>query len=164
MHIVFSHGKESGPWGSKISYLADIAKQQGHSVDSIDYRQSLDPEWRVQHLLESVAADDTETVLVGSSMGAYVATLAAQQIKPKGLFLMAPAFYLPGYTEQNPQPPSCPVAIVHGWNDAVVPVENAIRFAQLHRCDLQLINSDHGLNHSLKQLGELFALFMADLQ
>ena len=37
MKVYFSHGKESGPWGSKIKRLANIAKEHGCSVDSIDY-------------------------------------------------------------------------------------------------------------------------------
>jgi hypothetical protein len=37
MKVIFSNGKESGPWGTKIRTLADIAKAHGHEVDSIDY-------------------------------------------------------------------------------------------------------------------------------
>ena len=37
MKVYFSHGKESGPWGSKITKLANIAKMHGCKVDSIDY-------------------------------------------------------------------------------------------------------------------------------
>jgi hypothetical protein len=36
MKVYFSHGKESGPWGSKIKRLAGIAQQKGYAVDSID--------------------------------------------------------------------------------------------------------------------------------
>jgi alpha-beta hydrolase superfamily lysophospholipase len=45
-------------------------------------------------------SDYDEIVLMGSSMGAYVATVAAETIKPSGLFLLAPAFYLPGYLRE----------------------------------------------------------------
>jgi len=37
MKIIFSHGKESGPWGSKITKLANIGKAASFNVDSIDY-------------------------------------------------------------------------------------------------------------------------------
>ncbi|MFT6901716.1 MAG: hypothetical protein ACJAXS_001915 [Colwellia sp.] len=37
MKVIFSHGKESGPWGSKITKLANVAKELGFGVDSIDY-------------------------------------------------------------------------------------------------------------------------------
>lgn len=162
MKVIFSHGKESGPWGSKITYLADIAKAQGFEVDSIDYRESLDPEWRVKRLLES-ASKEQDLILVGSSMGGYVSTVVASQLRPKGLFLMAPAFYLPGYAEQEPQAPDCPVSIVHGWGDEVVPVENAIRFTQQFASSLHLLDSDHGLGDALKPLGELFVNFFQSL-
>jgi hypothetical protein len=48
MKVYFSHGKESGPWGSKIKRLANIAKELGYSVDSIDYSDILDPDLRVE--------------------------------------------------------------------------------------------------------------------
>ena len=47
MKVIFSHGKESGPWGSKITQLANIAKAAGCSVDSIDYSNIASPDERV---------------------------------------------------------------------------------------------------------------------
>ena len=35
--VVFSHGKETGPWGTKIRRLADVAQAAGWQVLSIDY-------------------------------------------------------------------------------------------------------------------------------
>ena len=37
-HVVFSHGQESGPWGRKISALADVARSEGYEAHSVDYR------------------------------------------------------------------------------------------------------------------------------
>lgn len=37
--VVFSHGKESGPWGSKIQALAKVAERLGGDVISVDYRE-----------------------------------------------------------------------------------------------------------------------------
>ena len=31
-HVVFSHGKESGPWGRKISALAEVARSEGYEL------------------------------------------------------------------------------------------------------------------------------------
>ena len=162
MKVIFSHGKETGPLGSKITYLAEIAKAQGFEIESIDYRESMDPEWRVKRLLE-MAGKQRDLVLVGSSMGAYVSTIAASQLQPRGLFLMAPAFYLPGYAEQAPTAPQCPVSIVHGWRDSVVPVEHAIRFAQQFNSSLHILDSDHGLGDALQPLGKLFDHFLQSL-
>lgn len=36
--VVFSHGKESEPWGSKFQALAAIAQRHGSQVISVDYR------------------------------------------------------------------------------------------------------------------------------
>ena len=41
MKIYFAHGKESGPWGSKIKRLAGIAEDLGCAVESIDYTAGL---------------------------------------------------------------------------------------------------------------------------
>ena len=50
MKVIFSHGKESGPWGSKITQLANEAKTLGFSVDSIDYSNIVSPDERVSIL------------------------------------------------------------------------------------------------------------------
>ena len=48
--ICFSHGKESGPWGTKITALAEIAMKRGFTVVSIDYTGEPDPDARVRKL------------------------------------------------------------------------------------------------------------------
>ncbi len=55
MKIIFSHGKESGPWGSKITKLANIGKAQGFNVDSIDYSNIASPDERVNKLNDYLA-------------------------------------------------------------------------------------------------------------
>ena len=34
-HVVFSHGKESGPFGSKIQCLMTVAEEMGTNLDAI---------------------------------------------------------------------------------------------------------------------------------
>lgn len=34
---IFSHSKETGPWGTKIRRLADVAQAAGWQVLSVDY-------------------------------------------------------------------------------------------------------------------------------
>ena len=46
-HVIFSHGKESGPWGSKIAAMAEVARSEGFEADSVDYRGVDDPADRV---------------------------------------------------------------------------------------------------------------------
>jgi predicted esterase len=162
--VHFVHGKESGPWGSKISKLADVARSSGFAVESLDYQDLSDPGLRVKRLLQSNARTADGLILVGSSMGGYVATLASEELNPKGLFLMAPAFYMQGYTEQNPVPNATTVSIVHGWSDDIIPVEHSIRFAQKFsgttRVELHLVEDDHRLSAELPFLATLFARFL----
>jgi hypothetical protein len=60
MRVYFSHGKESGPWGSKITSLANIAKDQGFSVDSIDYSDIVDPDLRVERLINVLEKEEED--------------------------------------------------------------------------------------------------------
>jgi len=76
-HVVFSHGLESGPWGTKISAMSEVAKSEGWHVDSVDYRGVNDPRDRVTRLLSFCRDIRGDLVLVGSSLGAYVATSAS---------------------------------------------------------------------------------------
>ena len=75
--VIFSHGQESGPWGTKIRAMAELAREMGCDADSIDYQGIADPTERVEKLLAEVGSIDDTLVLVGSSMGGHVATAAA---------------------------------------------------------------------------------------
>lgn len=162
--VIFSHGLESGPWGSKITALAEVARAQGASVDSIDYRGMREPQPRVDKLLAALAEHDAHgVVLVGSSMGGHVATAVAQQVDVAGLFVLAPAFFMPGYEALTPDAPDCPMAIVHGWHDDVVPVDNSIRFAQRNATTLHIVDSDHRLASALDEIAVLLAAFLRQL-
>src|SRR5258708_28912368 len=74
-------------------------------------------------------------------MGGHVAAAAASRLGARGLFLLAPAFYMAGYEEYTPQDVAFPTAIVHGWHDVIVPVGNSIRWAREHQAALHLLKS-----------------------
>ena len=139
MKIWFSHGKESGPWGSKIQRLADAATTMGCNVDSVDYRDLTDVEQRVERLTGILAAEPSPCLLVGSSMGGYVSTVSSRKLKPAGLFLMAPAFGLAGYAERRPEPHPCDIEVVMGWQDEVIPPGAVVDWAQQHSARLHLL-------------------------
>lgn len=165
MKVIFSHGKESGPWGSKIKALAQIAESQGYTVRSIDYTGISCADQRCTMLHDDLMASAEPYILVGSSMGGYVSLVASASefIDCRGLFLLAPALYMPGYSEQE-FTVSQKTEIVHGWADDVIPVENAIKFAQQHDCTLHLISGDHRLNSSLDEVKVLFEQFLKSLK
>ena len=159
MKVYFSHGKESGPWGSKIKRLAQIAQYCGYAVESIDYRETLDPDQRVQTLIKAIEKEKSGILLVGSSMGGYVSLVAGQSIDVKGIFLLAPALYIEEYNVHE-YSATVPIEVVHGWSDDVIPPENSIRFAQENDCTLHLISGDHRLNSSLTEVEKLFKQFL----
>jgi len=158
--VIFSHGQESGPWGSKIRAMAEQAKALGCEADSIDYQGIADPTERVQKLIAEAADIEDRLILVGSSMGGHVATAAAGRLGAAGLFVLAPAYFMEGYEELTPEPPTMPVCIVHGWHDDIVPVENSIRFAKQCAASLHLIDGDHRLTANIEEINEYLRFFI----
>ena len=167
--VVFSHGKESGPMGSKIQRLMEEANRFGLKTISVDYRNCATASERVALLndtLKQLDAPPQQVVLVGSSMGGYVSTVVANNLPVAGLFLMAPALWMPAeeYTIQSYQPLTSKVEITHGFNDDVVPCENSIRFAREHEGTvLHLVPDDHRLRASLDFLACQFKRFIEEL-
>jgi pimeloyl-ACP methyl ester carboxylesterase len=158
--IVFSHGKDSEPWGHKILAMAEVARRHGLAVESVDYRDSNDPAVRVRKLLQVCERLPGKPVLVGSSLGGFVSATVAIQRPTRALFLLAPAFFMPGYEQYTPKAADCPIAIVHGWNDVVVPPEGSIRYAQQCKATLHLLDSDHRLTANVGEVCELLDAFL----
>lgn len=161
--VIFSHGLESGPTGNKINYLSGIAKEAGYLTFSVDYRGIDSPTQRVEKLLQFSDTKYDTLVLVGSSMGGYVSTVASSTLKPQGLFLLAPALNIGHYPLQNPMPHSKKTLIVHGWQDAVIPVEDSIQYAKNHTIPLHILVSNHRLENVLPEIGDLFRQFLTNI-
>jgi pimeloyl-ACP methyl ester carboxylesterase len=160
--VIYNHGKDSIPWGEKAYALAEVAKRHGYHFISPDYQASNDPDLRVKQLLAMDLTGYDAIILVGSSMGAYVVTVAAEIIQPKGLFLIAPAFYLPGYQRTEFSPHCQRIEVFHGWQDEVVPPENSWRFCQQHQANLHMLDSDHRLLSVLPVMADAFDRFLDD--
>lgn len=154
-HVVFAHGKESGPWGSKIQHLAVVAGELGFTVDSPNYQGIDDAGERVAHLLER-RPSGVPLALVGSSMGGYVSAMACADLAPAALLLMAPALYHAGYPGD---PADCPAdtVVIHGWHDDTVPVDSSIAFARDRAAALHLVADGHRLSDSVAFIGQCFA-------
>ncbi len=161
--VIFSHGQESGPWGTKIRAMAERVKELGCAADSIDYQGIADPTERVNKLISECAHFDDSLVLVGSSMGGHVATAAATALNAAGLFVLAPAYYMDGYEELTPDPPAIPISIVHGWADDIVPIENSIRFASYCAATLHIVDGDHRLTDNIDEINYYLARFIQTL-
>ena len=160
---VFSHGQESGPWGTKIQRMAETARALGCEADSVDYQGIADPSDRVQKLIEYCEPLSQPLLLAGSSMGGHVATAAADTVNAVGLFVLAPAYYMPGYEELTPPAPKIPFSIVHGWNDDIVPVDNSIRYARECKATLHIVDGDHRLTANIDEICEHLRRFIEQL-
>ncbi len=163
--VYFSHGLESGPWGSKIKRLAATAELHGLSVTSLDYQGMRSPAQRVAKLVDHVANEpEGSYILVGSSMGGYVSFAAAERLRPAGLFLLAPAVLMPNYPTQDCVPPCPYIEVVHAWDDAVIPIENVISFARRLNCSCHILAGEHRLlGAALEQTDALFRAFLLRL-
>ncbi|MEL7185296.1 MAG: alpha/beta fold hydrolase [Pseudomonadota bacterium] len=161
--VIFSHGQESGPWGTKIRAMADAVKALGCEADSIDYQGIADPTARVAKCIEICRDIDDDLILVGSSMGGHVATAAARESGAIGLFVLAPAYFMEGYEDLTPAPPALPICIVHGWHDDIVPVENSIRYARQSSATLHLVDGDHRLTANIDEINVYLAQFIRKL-
>jgi len=161
--VVFSHGKESGPWGSKITAMAAVVRDLSLDVQSVDYRGMDDPSDRVEKLVATCAVLEGGTLLVGSSLGGHVAAAAAARVQPRGMLLLAPAFYMPGFEAYTPQDVTCPTIIVHGWHDDVVSVDNSVRWGREHAATLHILDSDHRLEDQIDTICRLLREFLVKL-
>lgn len=163
MHIIFSHGRSGRPDGSKIQRLSQIVKQYDGTAQSVDYTDTFDPDERAQRLIGCVKQQKKSFCLVGSSMGGYASLVAAEVADKtllKGIFLMAPALFLPRYQQQQFSQCMAHTEIVHGWHDATVLYEHSIRYARQKQCTLHLIDDNHRLSENPDELDRLFTIFL----
>ncbi len=162
MRVVFIHGKESGPNGVKIQAMSATVKALGYDVVAPDLRQHDDPQWRTQQLLAVLGNEPA--YLVGSSLGGYVAANAAALAPElvRGLFLLCPAFDLPGYPLKRPEQPlrGHQVYFIHGQQDVVVPLQHSERAAQAWSSTLVTVEDDHPLHHSVDLICQHLSIWL----
>ena len=167
MKIILSHGRGGTPHNKEIYHLARTGKAHGYTCETVDDRDSEDPEERAARLTARVAAEPEPVVLMGFSMGGYTSMLAAaaHPDKVKGLFLIAPALYCLRYRVQH-YPRISPTEIVHGWDDDVILYEHSVRYAKGAGATLHLVPAGH-LFYQADELALLcrhFADFLARLE
>lgn len=161
--VYFFHGAFSSPQSTKIQYLKRLAEARRFSIIIPDQSAITSPDDRVQQMLQYDFPQDDELVLVGSSMGGYVATVLSAHVKPKGLFLMAPAVFMDNYQNHDLVPHAQQVSIVHGWHDDVIPLPNVLHFAEQNNADLHILDGKHNLRENISTIGVIFDHFLNDL-
>ena len=155
--VYIFHGRDSSPEGRKIKALAAIARACGWKTIIPDFSKIKDPDERVKLFHDTYDAQPVgKKILAGSSMGGYVAIEASRIVKPDALFLLAPAIYLEGYAQINPEPVAGHTTIIHGWNDQLIAPARAVRFADQFKTELHLLNDQHELYQSIPFIERLF--------
>ena len=157
--VVLSHGQESGPDATKVTTLALVAERLGWASERPDYRGMQSPLERRDHLLSRMRATGGRIVLVGSSMGAYVSGLASLEVPAAGMFLLAPPISLGAEWPPFDMAP-VPCAIVHGWRDELIPVDDVVGFARARGTTLHLVDDEHRLAGHVDACAAWFRQFL----
>lgn len=164
--IILSHGLESGPDATKVTALAAVARARGWREIRPDYRDldaMRDPSRigeRTARLLAHVPRDGGRLILAGSSMGAFCSALASLEVAVEALFLLAPPLAIAGYAPRL-DAADVPVAIVHGWDDELIPAVDVIDWAARRRATLHLVPDSHRLSDHVDIVARWFDAFLA---
>ena len=159
--LVFLHGKESGPAGSKSKALAQACHAEGAGFWAPDFQAWPGPSERLAAAcsVQPRQYPGQNLILAGSSLGGYLALRLAQAWKPQAMLLMAPAVGMQRYPDPaSPPAPDCPCFVCAGLQDDIVPPENIRRWAS--QCafppQLRFAPDGHRLGNSLPLILTLF--------
>ncbi len=158
--VVFSHGLEGTPYGSKSRLLADISTAQGFKYIAKDYGQDTPVEERSKMLSEILSDVKGDIILAGSSMGGYMAAAEANESKVRGLYLIAPALYMDNYPVQEFTPKTKVITVRHGWRDTVVPISNSYQFAASNNAEMEIVDDNHRMTDTIEGLAVSFTRFL----
>jgi pimeloyl-ACP methyl ester carboxylesterase len=123
MRVLFIHGLESSPLGTKAQYLAREFETLTPAMDTSDFPAC------VALQVESIAEHQPQ-VVVGSSFGGMILLHLTQLGAWRGpcLFLAQAGGRL-GLLDPG-LPPDVPAVIVHGTHDEVIPVDDSRALAR----------------------------------
>lgn len=152
-HLVFLHGQESGPFGSKYQTLAAAYPERVLSPDfsGQDLSQRLET-------AKAILSPLTEPlILVGSSLGGLLAVMLAAALPGRfdGLLLLAPALHLP----EGQLFPSLPkqTVVLAGLQDTIIPAEALKIWCEARQVPLLWVEDDHRLGDSHDKILALLA-------
>ena len=155
--IIFAHGMEGTPNGSKIRSL----RKAGFEVLAPDF-QGMPLEERV-NVLQRVCEEhrDALAVLAGSSYGGLAASIVAMRMPDafRGLLLCAPALHLvePPVDDKTVlvAPNGLKTIIIHGLEDDIVPISCSIEYASRSSNEIvafHQVNDGHRLAESHQEI------------
>ena len=155
--IIFAHGKEGSPNGSKIRAL----REAGFEVIAPDF-QGMGLAKRVD-LLQQVCEEhrDAKPLLAGSSYGGLAASIVAMMMPEafRGLLLCAPALHLdePPIDDETVlvAPKGMRTVIIHGVGDDIVPISCSVEYAERSGNDIvafHQVGDGHRLAGSHKEI------------
>jgi alpha/beta superfamily hydrolase len=171
-HCILSHGFESGPDATKVTALAEVAERLGWSHERPDYTafdarsgagRHGDVAARLAqlHALASSRSAEGPLVLAGSSLGAWISGKVSLNVPVRALFLMAPPVNL---AAQYPlEAAEVPTAIIHGWDDELIPAADVVAWAAPRRDRLLLVDDGHRLAGHVEASAALFAELLGAL-
>lgn len=156
--LVFLHGLESGPHGSKFQLLqglglGEVLAPDCEGVQDVAQRMAM---------IEADLGETPQLLLVGSSFGGLMALLyaAAHPQQIAGLVLCAPAVHRPELVDLPGSPgggalPAVPVRVLHGRQDAVVPLAPVQAYCAAQGLALTVVDDGHRLAESHAELAAL---------
>lgn len=165
MLVVLSHGRSLNAYSKDMVYLGRVAEALGYRVHRVNDHDCEDVSERLRRLQSYLEQQPEEALFLGGfSMGAYCSLMAAasQKTRVRGLFLLAPALYIPHYP-QHDYPSIANTLIVHGWQDSIVPYQNSLRYAASASASLHLLEAGHMFNQK-NDLDVICRLFKQQLE
>ncbi|MFO7576736.1 MAG: YqiA/YcfP family alpha/beta fold hydrolase [Pelovirga sp.] len=142
MKLLFLHGLESGPRGSKCQALEQVFGE----VLAPDCSGIADEQQRLAVIRRQISGATLPFLVVGSSMGGLLALLLHQALPQAvaGLVLCAPALHRDAANtlDLDSLPPT---RVIHGRADRVVPLAVSYPFGDR----LLVVDDDHRLGNSL---------------
>ena len=146
---VFIHGLESSGQGTKGIFFRE--RYPGMLIEDFD-----GPFAQRMEKLEELLAKNENLILVGSSYGGLMAAVYAcrHEERAQKLILLAPALHLEPFNPYLNKILRMPIAIFHGLQDDVVPLEAVRTIAQRSFANhtFTALDDDHSLHQTFATL------------